>query len=117
MNRILLVAGAVAIAVLATSALAGNAGVQTGQRAQVVSLQAQVTELRRELICLDAVSGDAYEQNWFSAESANGTPKPQKPINDHAICRGLGIKTQIDTTTSSVYPTPFTQLVGRAFGH
>lgn len=116
MKKIVVLTGAVTIAVLATSALSGNAGVQTSQRVQVVSLQKQVNELRSELICLEAVAGDAYEQNWLATQSTNPNAKAQKPIDDRGVCRKLGIKQQIDTTTNSIYPLPFTQLIGRAFG-
>jgi hypothetical protein len=118
MRKLAVLVVAVTVAVFATAALSGNAGVQSqdsSQRPSVASLQTQVNELRSELICLEAIAGDAYEQNWLTAESASG-PKPQTPINDRGVCRKVGIKQQIDTSSSSVFPLPFTQLIARAFG-
>lgn len=116
MKKLVALVGAVILAVLATATLSGNAGVENSQGVQVVSLQKQVNELRSELICLEAVAGDAYEQNWHSTQSANPNAKVQTPIDDRGVCRKLGIKQQIDTSTSSVFPHPFTELIARAFG-
>jgi hypothetical protein len=118
MTKLAVLVSAIAVAVFATAALSGNAGVQrqaSGQRERVVSLQKQVNELRNELICLEAVAGDAYEQDWFVADSA-AAPKAQAPVNDGGVCGRLGIRQLPDTSTSSVFPQPFRQLIARAFG-
>ena len=61
MRKLAVLVGAVTVAVFATAALTGNAGVRkqtVGDRTQIASLQKQVNELRNELICLDTIAGN-----------------------------------------------------------
>ncbi|HEY2543744.1 MAG TPA: hypothetical protein VGH92_11915 [Gaiellaceae bacterium] len=118
MKTLAILVGAVAVAVFATAAVSGNAGITRaahGDQASAVSLQKQVNELRSELICLEAVSGDGYAQDWWVASSASG-PKPQTPLDDRGVCAKLGIKQMPDTGSSAVLPQPYAQLIARAFG-
>jgi hypothetical protein len=66
----------VTVAVFSTAALTGNAGVKkqtVGDRAQIVSLQKQVKELRNELICLDTIAGNGVAADgYWAAQAASG---------------------------------------------
>lgn len=119
MKRLGVLVGLAAVAALAIAVFSGSAGARqtTGNQVQVASLQAQVNELRSELICFEAVAGDGYAQDWFTAESANGTPKGPTSINDHGVCARIGLKQLPPTDSSSVLTQPFTTLINRAFGH
>lgn len=120
MKRLVVLVGLVAVVVLATAALSGNAGENrtAGDQARLATLQQQVNELRSELVCLEAVAGDGYAQDWWIANNASSTTasKPQSGINDRGVCAKLGVKQVPPTDSSAVLTQPFTQLIGRAFG-
>lgn len=118
MKKFAVLIGLVAVAVLGTAALSGNAGVKrtAGDQVRVATLQQQVNELRSELICLEAVTGDGYAQDWWIASSAAGSPKPQAAINDRGVCAKLGIKELPPVDGSPANTQPFIQLIGRALG-
>lgn len=120
MKKLAALIGLMAVAVLTTAALSGNAGVDrsAGDQARVSTLQQQVNELRSELICLEAVAGDGYAQDWWIANSSSSTTalKAQPGINDRGVCAKLGIKQVPPTDSSAALTQPFTQLIGRAFG-
>ena len=110
--------GAVTIAVLATAALSGNAGVNraTLEQARAASLQQQVNELRSELICLDTIAGNGVAADGYWAAEASGTPKAEASITDRGVCKKLGVVTQGTTPVPNSMITPFKQLARRAFG-
>ena len=117
MKNLAVLVSAVAVAVFATAAFSGNAAVTRGARAQAraATLQAQVNELRSELICLTAATGDGLAADAFYAASGGGSPTAEKPVDDRGVCRKLGVTAP--ATTSSLTMTPaFRQLVKRAFG-
>ena len=118
MKRFAIFFGLVAVAVLATAALSGNAGVtQTaGEQARVASLQQQVNELRSELICLDTIAGNGVAADGYWAAEASGTPKPEASIDDRGVCKKLGVVTQGTSPVPNGMITPFKQLAHRAFG-
>jgi hypothetical protein len=122
MRKLAVLVGAVTVAVFATAALTGNAGVRkqtVGDRAQVVSLQKQVNELRSELICLEAVTGDglASDAYWAASASANSTLTADKSVDDRGVCQKLGVP-GIGTTPAGLdgLTPPFRRLIARAFG-
>jgi hypothetical protein len=118
MKSFAVLVGAVAVAVFATAALTGNAGVNKTARDQAIpSLQKQVNELRSELICLESVTGNGLTSDAFWAASANGSPTPGSPVDDRGVCKQLGV-TNLGTTPNGVggLAPPFRQLIVRAFG-
>jgi hypothetical protein len=119
MRNLAVLTGAVAIAVFATAAVTGNAGVSkqaASDRTQVVSLQKQVNELRSELICLDTIAGNGVAADGYWAAEASGTPKSETPVNDRGVCKKLGVDTQGTTPVPNQMIPPFVQLARRAFG-
>jgi hypothetical protein len=117
MTKVAALVGAVAVAVFATAALTGNAGVNRAARehARAATLQQQVNELRQELICLEAVTGDGLAQDFYKAASAIGSPKQENQVDDRGVCKKLGV------VRPGTYPndgnTPaIARLVKRAFG-
>ena len=121
MKNVAIVAGAVAIAVFATAAVTGNAGVNktaTSDQARAASLQKQINELRSELICAEAATGDGLAADSYQAQSASGNPPKgsEQSIDDHGVCKKLGVTTLPSTSQSGTMTPPFKQLVHRAFG-
>ena len=117
MTKVAVLVGAVAVAVFATAALTGNAGVNKAAReqARAATLQQQVNELRSELICLEAVTSDGLAQDFYKAASAIGSPKQETQIDDRGVCQKLGVArpgTYPDQTSSQA----LTRLIRRAFG-
>jgi hypothetical protein len=118
MTKVAVLVGVVAIAVFATAALSGNAGVKQGagaQAAQVVSLQKQVNELRSELICAEAVTGNGLAQDLFAAQSTTGSPKPDPSVDERGVCKKLAV-TLPGTTPDGTVSEAFRRLIVRAFG-
>lgn len=119
MRKLAVLVGAVTVAVFATAALTGNAGVRkqtVGDRTQIVSLQKQVNELRNELICLDTIAGNGVAADAYFAGEASGGPKAETPVDDRGVCKKLGVVTQGATPVPNQMIPPFDQLVRRAFG-
>jgi hypothetical protein len=119
MTKVAVLVGVVAVAVFATAALSGNAGVKQGageQAARAVSLQKQVNELRNELICLATVTGNGVAADAFWAQEATGSPKPETPVDDRGVCKKLGVTVLGTTPTPGGMAQPFSQVVRRAFG-
>lgn len=118
MRSLVVLVGAVAVAVFATAAVTGNAGVNTVARdqARAVTLQQQINELRNELICLDAIAGDGVAADAYWAGEAAGTPRAEASIDDRGVCKKLGVVTQGTTPVPNNMTPPFNQLVRRAFG-
>ncbi len=116
MKNLAVLVGAVAIAVFATAAVTGTAGVNKDAGTQAVSLQKQVNELRSELICLATVSGDGVAADGYWAQSATGTPKQEASVDDRGVCKKLGVTTLPTTPTQGSMAQPFRQVVSRAFG-
>jgi hypothetical protein len=119
-RNLALLVGAVTIAVFATSAMTGNAGVDQASRSQAaraVSLQKQVNELRSELICLATAAGDGVAADGYWAAEASGTPKPETSVDDRGVCKQIGVATQGTTPVPNGMAQPFRQIVKRAFGH
>jgi hypothetical protein len=110
--------GAVTVAVLATAALTGNAGVNkaAGDQARAATLQQQINELRNELICLDTIAGNGVAADGYWAAEASGAPKEETSINDRGVCKKLGVVTQGTTPVPNQMTPPFNQLARRAFG-
>lgn len=119
MRKLAVLVGAVTVAVFATAALTGNAGVRKqslGDRMQLVSLQKQVNELRNELICLDTIAGNGVAADGYWAAEASGTPKTETAVDDRGVCKKLGVVTQGTTPVPNSMIPPFHQLARRAFG-
>ena len=120
MRMLAVVVGAVTVAVFATSALSGNAGVKQSARerarAATPSLQKQVNELRNELICLEAVTGNGLAQDLYAARSATGSPTADSSIDERGVCKKLGV-TLPSTTPDGIASQALRQLIVRAFGH
>ena len=118
MKNLAVLVGAVTIAVLATAALAGNAGVNKAAReqARAATLQQQINELRNELICLDTIAGNGVAADGYWAAEASGTPKTETSVNDRGVCKKLGVVTQGTTPVPNQMIPPFDQLARRAFG-
>jgi hypothetical protein len=119
MRKLAVLVGAVTVAVFATAALTGNAGVRkqtVGDRTQILSLQKQVNELRNELICLDTIAGNGVAADGYWAAEASGSPKTETSIDDRGVCKKLGVVTQGTTPVPNQMTPPFNQLVRRAFG-
>ena len=118
MKRIAIFVGLVAVAVLATAALSGNAGVKqtAGEQARIASLQQQVNELRNELICLDTIAGNGVAADGYWAAEASGAPKTEPSVDDRGVCKKLGVVTQGTTPVPNAMIPPFKQLAHRAFG-
>ena len=121
MKNVAIVAGAVAIAVFATAAVTGNAGVNNTaarDQAHAASLQKQINELRSELICAEAATGDGLAADGYQAQSAAGFPPKgsEQSIDDHGVCKKLGVTTLPSTSQNGTMTPPFKQLVHRAFG-
>jgi hypothetical protein len=119
MRKLAVLVGAVTVAVFATAAVTGNAGVRkqtAGDRVQIASLQKQVNELRNELICLDTIAGDGVAADGYWAAEASGVPKTEASIDDRGVCKKLGVVTQGTTPVPNQMAPPFDQLVRRAFG-
>jgi hypothetical protein len=117
MTKVAVLVGAVAVAVLATAALTGNAGVNKAARAQAraATLQQQVNELRSELICLETVTGDGLAQDYFKAASAIGTPKQEDQVDDRGVCKKLGVARPA-TYPNQTSTQAIARLLRRAFG-
>lgn len=116
MRNLMILVGAVAIPVFATAAVTGNAGVNRSAAARAVSLQAQVNELRSELICLDTIAGNGVAADGYWAQEASGTPKAETAVDDRGVCKKLGVVTQGTTPVPGGMITPFARLARRAFG-
>jgi len=119
MRKLAVLVGAVTVAVFATAALTGNAGVRkqtVGDRSQIVSLQKQVNELRSELICLDAIAGNGVAADGYWAAQASGTPRAETSVDDRGVCKKLGVVTQGTTPVPNQMIPPFVQLAHRVFG-
>lgn len=118
MKNLAVLVVAVTVAVSATAALSGNASVNstTGQQALTASLQAQVNELRNELICLDTIAGNGVAADGYWAAEAAGTPKTESAVDDRGVCKKLGVTTQGTTPVPNQMIPPFVQLARRAFG-
>jgi hypothetical protein len=117
MTKVAVLVGAVAVAVFATAALTGNAGVNKAVRAQAraATLQQQVNELRQELICLETVTGDGLAQDYFKAASAIGTPKQEDQVDDRGVCKKLGV-VRPGTYPNQASTPAIARLLRRAFG-
>lgn len=118
MKKIAVLVGAVAVAVLATNALSGNAGVKQAAREQARSatLQQQVNELRSELICLEAVTGNGLAQDLYVARSAISSPTADSSVDERGVCKKLGV-TLPGTTADGMVSPALRRLIVRAFGH
>ena len=119
MRKLAVLVGAVTVAVFATAALTGNAGVKkqtVNDRAQIVSLQKQVNELRNELICLDTIAGNGVAADGYWAAQAAGGPREETPVDDRGVCKKLGVVTQGATPVPNSMIPPFVQLAHRVFG-
>ncbi|TMM09311.1 MAG: hypothetical protein E6F98_14680 [Actinobacteria bacterium] len=119
MRKLAVLVGAVTVAVFATAALTGNAGVKkqtVGDRTQIVSLQKQVNELRNELICLDTIAGNGVAADGYWAAQAAGGPRAETPVDDRGVCKKLGVVTQGATPVPNSMIPPFVQLAHRVFG-
>ena len=117
MTKVALLVGTVAVAVFATAALTGNAGVNKAarERARAATLQQQVNELRSELICLEAVTGDGLAQDLFKAASAIGSPKQETQVDDRGVCKQLGV-IRPGTYPDGASTQAVARLLRRAFG-
>jgi type II secretory pathway pseudopilin PulG len=117
MRKLAVLAGAVAVAVFATSALSGTAAVKQAAReqARAATLQQQVNELRNELICVEAVTGNGLAQDLYAAHSANGSPTPDSPVDERGVCKKLGVSLP-GTTPDGTVSQAFRRLIVRAFG-
>ncbi|HXR12712.1 MAG TPA: hypothetical protein VN770_10480 [Gaiellaceae bacterium] len=113
MKKFAVLVGVVAVAVLATAALSGNAGVKksAGEQARVATLQHQVNELRNELICLTTVSGNDAAASIYATSGTSA----ENPVNDHGICHTLGVTVPGTKPAAGSMTRPFVQLVKRAF--
>lgn len=119
MRKLAVLVGALTIAILATAALTGNAGIKkqtVGDRSQIASLQKQVNELRNELICLVTIAGNGVAADGYWAAEASGAPKAEKSIDDRGVCKKLGVVTQGTSPVPNSMIPPFSQLARRAFG-
>jgi len=118
MKSIAMLVGAVSIAVFATAAVTGTAGTDRSAswQASAVSLQAQVNELRNELVCLDAIAGNGVAADAYWAEEASGAPKEEPSVDDRGVCKKLGVHTQGTTPVPNSMAPPFAQLAHRVFG-
>lgn len=118
MKNLVVLVGAVAIAVFATAAVTGNAGITRVAREQArdATLQQQINELRNELICLDAIAGDGVAADGYWAAEASGTPKAESSVDDRGVCKRLRVVTQGTTPVPNSMTPPFDQLARRAFG-
>jgi hypothetical protein len=118
MRNLTVLVSAVAIAVFATAAVTGNAGVNRAAReeARAATLQQQINELRSELICLDTIAGNGVAADGYWAAEASGAPKEETSVNDRGVCKKLGVATQGTTPVPNQMIPPFTQLARRAFG-
>ena len=120
MKKLAVLAAAVAVAVSATAALSGNAGVKQAAReqARAATLQQQVNELRNELICLEALTGNGLTSDAYWAASAGSSPTPGSPVDDRGVCKKLGVR-GLGTTPDGIgaLAPPFRQLIVRAAGH
>jgi hypothetical protein len=117
MKKLAVLAGAVTVAVLATAAFTSNAGVNRAAReqARAATLQQQVNELRSELICLEAVTGDGLAQDLYKAASAIGSPKQEDQVDDRGVCKQLGV-VRPGTYPNETSTQAIAQLIRRAFG-
>lgn len=115
MKNLAVLVAVVTVAVLATAAVTGNAGVSKAAREQIqlATLQAQINELRRELICDETVTGNGLSATWWQGHS---TASSEKPVDDRGTCKKLGVTTVPTTTQNGSLTPPFDQLVRRAFG-
>ena len=117
MMKLAVLASAVTVAVVATAALSGNAGVNKAAReqARAATLQQQVNELRNELICLEAVTGDGLAQDLYKAASAIGSPKQETQVDDRGVCQKLGVA-RPGTYPNETSTEAIARLIRRAFG-
>lgn len=120
MKNLAVLAGAVAIAIFATAAVTGNAGVNKDARdqAHVATLQQQINELRSELICAETAAGNGLAADAYQAQAASGnTPKgTETGVNDRGVCKKLGVTAVPQTSQNGSMTQAFQQLVRRAFG-
>jgi len=119
MKKLAVLAAAVAVAVSATAALSGNAGVKQAAREQAhaATLQQQVNELRNELVCLEAATGDGLAQDYYFAASAGSSPKPDQSVDDRGVCKKLRVTVPGMNPNGISITEAFRQLIGRAIGH
>jgi hypothetical protein len=117
MKKLAVLAGVVAVAVFATTALSGNAGVKQAARehARAATLQKQINELRNELICAEAVTGDGLAQDLYAAQSATGSPRADSPVDERGVCKKLGVAVP-GTTPDGTVSQALRRLIVRAFG-
>jgi hypothetical protein len=117
MKMFAVLVGAVTVAVFATNALSGNAGVKQAARehARAATLQQQINELRNELICAEAVTGNGLAQDLFAAQSATASPKADFPVDERGVCKKLGVALP-GTTPDGTVSTALRRLIVRAFG-
>jgi hypothetical protein len=117
MTKVAVLVGAVAVAVFATAALTGNAGVNKAarERARAATLQQQVNELRQELICLETVTGDGLAPDLINAASAIGSPKQETQVDDRGVCKKLGVA-RPGTYPNEASTPAIAALLRRAFG-
>lgn len=115
MKNLAVLVVAVIVAVFATAAVTGNAGVNKAAREhiQVATLQKQINELRSELICDETATGNGLSAVWWQGHS---TAASETPVNDRGVCKKLGVTTVPTTTQNGSLTPPFNQLVRRAFG-
>ena len=118
MMKLAVLVGAVAVAVFATAALSGNAGVKRAARAQAraATLQQQVNELRNELICVEAVTGNGLAQDLYAAQSAISSPRADYSVDERGVCKKLGVALP-GTTPDGTVGQALRGLIVRAFGH
>jgi hypothetical protein len=120
MKKLAVLAAAVAVAVSATAALSGNAGVKQAAREQAhaATLQQQVNELRNELVCLEALTANGLASDAYWAASAGSTPTAATPVDDRGVCKKLGVR-GLGTTPdgTGAFGPSFRQLIVRATGH
>jgi hypothetical protein len=114
MKKFLVLVGVVAVTILTTAALSGNAGVKksAGEQARVATLQQQINELRNELICLATSAGNSLAADEYLVSGQNA----EDPINDRGVCHVLGVGVPGTKPAVGSMTTPFGQLVKRAFG-
>jgi hypothetical protein len=117
MKMLAVLVGAVTVAVFATNALSGNAGVKRAAReqARAATLQQQINELRNELICAEAVTGNGLAQDLYAAQSATGSPKADPSVDERGVCKKLGVALP-GTTPDGTASQALRRLIVRAFG-